>query len=71
MRIWLIKYRGNRTQKEMATRYGVSQQAWSKWEKGKSTPSRPIMKQLEIDSGIPMEIMFSDAFATQLTAEER
>lgn len=62
LRIHLITYRGKRTQKEMAARYGVSQQAWSKWEKGECTPSLPIMKQIEIDSGIPMEEMFPDAF---------
>lgn len=62
MRIHLVTYRGYRTQKEMADRYGVSQQAWSKWEKGVCTPSLPIMKRIEIDSGVPMEIMFEDAF---------
>ena len=42
----------------MAKLYGITQQAWSAWE----TPQPHIMKQLENDSGIPMEVIFFDAF---------
>lgn len=62
MRKKLIKFRGNRTQSEVAEKYGVTQQAWSKWERGIDTPKHPIMMQLEIDSGVPMEELFFDVF---------
>ena len=58
----LISFRGNRTQTEMANSYGVTQQAWSMWERGENTPSLPIMKKLEDDIGIPMEAIFFDVF---------
>lgn len=51
----LIAFRGKRSQADMATTYGVSQQAWSMWEKRTSKPNVVIMKKLELDSGIPME----------------
>ena len=62
MRDLLIKYRGNRTQQEMAERYGVSQQLWSFWEAGKSIPRPHVMKQIAEDSKMPMEKIFFDAF---------
>ena len=58
----LIDYRGNRTQKEMAEKYGVTQQAWSQWENGDKKPDVTIMKQIEKDSGTPMEVLFFDVF---------
>lgn len=58
----LIEYRGERTQADMAKMYGVSQQAWGKWEKGNGKPNVVLMKKLELDSGIPMEEIFSDVF---------
>lgn len=58
----LIDYRGNRSQKEMGERYGVTQQAWSQWENGDKKPDVTIMKQIEKDSGIPMEVIFFDVF---------
>ncbi len=60
----LIEFRGNRTQTEMAEKYGVTQQAWSMWERGKNIPNLPTMKKLETDTGIPMENIFADAFTT-------
>lgn len=62
-RTLLIKFRGDQTQQDMSARYGVSQQAWSKWEQGLTNPSVVIMKRLEKDSGIPMEQLFPDVFA--------
>ena len=62
MREKLIKFRGNRSQAEMAERYGVKQQSWSQWERGESSPKPVIMKQIEMDSGIPMEELFFDVF---------
>ena len=58
----LIEYRVKRSQTEIAKLYGVTQQAWEKWENGKSIPRVKIMKQLEVDSGISMEKMFFDVF---------
>ena len=46
----------------MAEKYGVSQQLWSFWELGKSTPKPHFMKQIAKDSRKPMEKIFSDAF---------
>lgn len=58
----LIKFRGKRTQVEMAKLYGVTQQAWSMWERGENTPTLLTMKQLEKDVGYPMEEIFFDYF---------
>lgn len=62
MRDKLIKYRGKRSQEEMAKMYGVSQQAWSKYENGSAVPSPSIMLRIERDSGIKMEDIFFDKF---------
>ena len=62
MREKLIEYRGNRTQTEMAEKFGVCQQAWQKWENGTVTPRPRIMKLISIDSGLPMEVLFDDVF---------
>lgn len=62
MRDKLIKYRGKRSQEEMAKMYGVSQQAWSKYENGTAVPSPSIMLRIERDSGIKMEDIFFDKF---------
>ena len=58
----LIAYRGNRSQRYMAQKYGVKQQSWSKWENGTAKPSVVIMKALELDSGISIEGLFPDVF---------
>lgn len=46
----------------MAKMYNVSQQAWNGWEQGAYAPKPKIMKQIELDSGIPMENIFFDVF---------
>lgn len=58
----LVQYRGWRTQQEMGDRYGVSQQLWNCWERGKSAPRVAMMKRLEKDSGVGMEELFPDQF---------
>ena len=58
----LIKYRGKRSQAEMAKMYGVTQQSWCKLEQGESKPGVVIMKKIEVDSGMPMETIFFDIF---------
>lgn len=62
MRVELIKWRGKRSQREMAKKYGVSQQAWSFWESGKSTPPAKKMFQLSRASGKSMKSLFPDVF---------
>ncbi len=58
----LVEYRGNRSQAVMAKMYGVSQQCWCKWENGENKPSVVLMKKMEMDSGMPMEVLFFDVF---------
>ncbi|WP_075579473.1 helix-turn-helix transcriptional regulator [Acidaminococcus massiliensis] len=58
----LVQLRGERTQTEMAEKYGVSQQSWSCWENGARKPPLNIMLRLEKDSGIPMEKIFYKEF---------
>jgi transcriptional regulator with XRE-family HTH domain len=62
MRDNLIKFRGIRSQAQMGSIYGVTQQAWSKWEKSISAPSLSVMKRISDDSGIPIEELFFDLF---------
>lgn len=71
MREKLIRFRGNRSQEEIAKLYGVTQQAWSQWEMGTKTPGVVIMKRLEIDSGIPMEELFADIFNNGTLSNEK
>ena len=63
----LIDFRGARNQAAMAKLYGVTQQAWARWEAGYNTPTPDKMKQLEDDIGVPMEVIFADAFYTDKT----
>ena len=58
----LIDFRGDNSQAAMGERYGVTQQAWANWENGVGLPTVDKMKRLEDDSGIPMEVLFFDAF---------
>ncbi len=58
----LIDFRGKKSQAEMAEKYGISQQLWSCWENGNSTPLPHLMKRLENDIGVPMEEIFFDVF---------
>lgn len=66
----LIKFRGDRSQEEMGKKYGVSQQLWSKWERGICCPSPAMMLQLEKDSGIPMETLFFETFNNLMELKE-
>lgn len=61
----LIKYRGERSQEEMGLLYGVTQQAWSRWEQGITSPRHDIMLRIEKDSGMKMEDIFFDIFQQQ------
>ena len=58
----LIAYRWSRTQAEMAKKYDVTQQSWSLWEAGTTAPPVGVMKEIEVDSGVPMEDIFFDKF---------
>ena len=46
MKIRDLRKRANITQKELAKKMGISQQAVAKWEKGKSYPSIKRLSQL-------------------------
>lgn len=39
--------RGSRTQAEMASIFGITQQAWSSWESGRTVPKPSIMQMME------------------------
>lgn len=69
MRELLIKYRGKRSQKQMAKKYGVSQQAWSKYENGTATPAPNVMLRIEKDSKMKMEKIFFDVFQQPIVVE--
>ena len=50
--------RGTNSQSDMAEKYGVSQQTWSSWEKGRTCPELSIMLQIQQEFGIPLEVIF-------------
>ena len=54
--------RGKNSQADMAEKYGVSQQTWSSWEKGRTIPDNEIMLSMENDFNIPMEVIFFGSF---------
>lgn len=57
----LINFRGGRSQAEMGEKYGVSQQAWCKYENALATPSYEIMSKIAKDAGKSIEqIFFAD-----------
>ena len=58
MREKLIFFRADRSQQEMAEMYNVSQQAWSKWERGVGFPRPALLIRLEADSGVPIRELF-------------
>lgn len=63
MRKNLLEFlRGNRSQIEIASVYGVSQQAWSSWETGRTLPDNKIMLRMEYDFQLPMEVIFFESF---------
>ena len=54
--------RGERSQSELAKRFGVSQQGWQSWESGRTVPDNPTMLKMETEFQIPMEVIFFDSF---------
>lgn len=54
--------RGEKSQNDMALKYGVSQQTWSSWEKGRTIPDNRTMLLMEFDFKIPMEVIFFESF---------
>lgn len=50
--------RGEKSQTEIAKKYGVSQQSWCKWEKGFSIPRPPLMKKIADDLGKSVDEIF-------------
>ena len=58
----LKELRGLKSQKKMAEIFGVSQQAWSKWESGAASPCKALMLEIERYFKMPMEAIFFDVF---------
>mgnify|MGYP003595565165 CR=1 FL=1 len=54
--------RGEKSQNEMASIYGVTQQTWYSWESGRTVPNNEIMLKMEIEFSIPMEVIFFASF---------
>jgi len=42
------------SQDEAASKFHVTQAAWSKWERGKQRPARRHLKRLVRDTGVPL-----------------
>lgn len=58
MRKLLKKYRGKRSQAEMAKMYNVKQQTWCSWENGQSVPRAKTLKRLSKDTGFSVNELF-------------
>lgn len=58
----LKNLRGNKSQKEIAKEFNVSQQGWQSWETGRTVPDNATMLQMERKFNVPMEIIFFDSF---------
>lgn len=58
----LKNLRGDKSQKEIAKEFNVSQQGWQSWETGRTVPDNATMLQMERKFNVPMEIIFFDSF---------
>lgn len=58
MRKNLIKFRGSQTQKQMGQMFGVLQQTWSEWERGKTTPTAKTLKKIAKAAGMTVDQLF-------------
>lgn len=54
-----IRKKNNLTQKELAEKYGVTYQAVSKWENGKSIPDISLLKEISTDFNISIDELLS------------
>ena len=54
--------RGQKSQHEMAKKFGVSQQGWCSWEKGRTVPNAKVLLEMERIFKIPMEVIFYKNF---------
>lgn len=54
----LIAFRGARTQREMADRFGVSVLTWKNWEHGRTVPHKVFRRRLAEEAGRPEEELF-------------
>ncbi len=53
-----IRKKNNLTQKEFATKYGVTYQAVSNWEQGKNIPDIALLKQISKDNNVSIDELF-------------
>ena len=55
----IVRLRGERSQAEMASTYGTSQQNWFNWENGISRPrDYGLMSRISKDAGVSIEELF-------------
>lgn len=58
----MLRAKANVTQKEAAKMVGVSESTWVNWERQKSFPDVPKIREIEAAFGVPYdEIIFFDA----------
>ena len=50
-----IRKKNNLTQKDLASKYGVTYQAVSKWENGKNLPDMFLLKQMSEDFNVSLD----------------
>ena len=58
----LRELRKDRSQFDMAKEFHVSQQTWSSWEVGRTTPNYFKMQEIEDYFGVKKEEIFFEAF---------
>lgn len=58
----LKELRADKTQRHMATVFGVSQSTWSSWESGRTKPPLSVMQRLEEMFSLKKEHIFFGLF---------
>jgi DNA-binding XRE family transcriptional regulator len=66
MREKLIKARGERSQKQLGERYGVTQQSYCSWESGRTSPPHWVIEDMEYYFGVPKKELFPDLFNSKM-----
>lgn len=71
-RTWLIRYRGNLTQEQVATLAGISRSAYSNIEIGKRDPSVTMAKKIALALKFDWRIFFdSNSFDTKQNSKKK
>lgn len=70
MRQWLVEYRGNRTQEEVARACGIHRGYYSLIESGERTPSVNVAKRIAKYFGFDWTIFFeNECFETKRSSD--